>query len=177
MFVNKELSFSNIFVQMYVNFRIRTASSKKIRGELLVKKQKNVGFCWNYMKNDCLTSLGCFERFLSLFNLFDLFSTGKIGKLNFWEFNNPLSLNIKNYMRKTQSAKTISPHVIRNLIKFSIKFIFVGTIFTLKILQILQFKGSSLLRPSQWLLGAKVLFLWNFLNIDGLTNLGDFKLF
>ena len=71
----------------------------------------------------------------------------------------PLSLNIKNYTGKIQSAKTIGPHVIRDLIKFSIKFFFVGTIFTLKVFQILLFKGSSVLRPSQRFLGRKVLFL------------------
>ena len=31
-------------------------------GELnFSKKQKDVGFCWNWLKNDCLTTLGSFE--------------------------------------------------------------------------------------------------------------------
>ena len=54
----------------------------------LLEKQKKLGICWNCLKSDWLTSLGGLEWFLIFFILFNSFSLGKIGKLDFWDANN-----------------------------------------------------------------------------------------
>ena len=110
---------------------------RKLTVELLVEKWKNIGFCWNCMKDDCLTSLGCLERFLSLSNLFDLFSTGKIGKKSIFE--NPIisqTVSIKT-CKKITNTETIILHIFRKLMKNSLKILLVETMFTLTFFQIL----------------------------------------
>ena len=66
----------------------RSTSSKRVK--ISVKKQKKIGFCWNYMKNDLLKKLEDFQWFLFYFHfyffiLFSPFSRGNVEKDSVFE--------------------------------------------------------------------------------------------
>ena len=79
----------------------------KKRVKFPVKKTKKMlGFCWNCLKNDCITSLGGFEWFL--FFIFYLiwcnsFGTEKIEKLDFLDSSN--STNFKHQLLENHKYK------------------------------------------------------------------------
>ena len=63
----------------------RVPGSKRVKFSMK-QQQKMLGYCWNCLKSDCLTSLEGFEWFLVFFIiiiLFNPFSTRKIEKLYF----------------------------------------------------------------------------------------------
>ena len=113
-----------------------------------VENQK-IGFCWNYLKCDWLTSLGGFEWFLILFLI--LFNLSVVSeKLKNLVYEMPiisLALNISNL--RTKSKKSINQHTITKLIKCSLKTVHVKAMFTLIVFEILLFEGRSVLSPTQ----------------------------
>ena len=75
------------------------------------------GFCWNCLKNDFFTNLGGFEWFLFCFILFNSFSPEKIGKLDFWDFDN--STNFKTPITREPQVQSQSTWMsLENLLNF-----------------------------------------------------------
>ena len=80
---------------------------------------------------------------LIFFFLLNTFSTGKVEKLDFWDFSN--SKNFKHQQLENPNAKSITLDLIRKLIEYSLKKVLVKIVFTLTIFEILQLEGRSVL--------------------------------
>ena len=80
---------------------------------------------------------------LIFFFLLNTFSTGKVEKLDLWDFSN--SKNFKHQQLENPNAKSITLDLIRKLIEYSLKKVLVKIVFTLTIFEILQLEGRSVL--------------------------------
>ena len=73
-------------------------------------------------------------------------------------FEDPIisqTLSIKNY-KKIKNTEIISLHIIRNLMKKSLKILLVETMFTFTVFQILLLEIFLVLRPTQRFPGIKM---------------------
>ena len=123
-----------------------------------------------------------FLKFCSIFAVME--------KLKNSIFEDPIisqTLSIKNY-KKIKNTEMISLHIIRNLMKKSLKILLVETMFTFTVFQILLLEFLLVLRPTQRFPGTKMVkfnwktkkmfnFWWYFLKNDFVTSLGDFEWF
>ena len=112
------------------------------KGLVFHQKTKNVfRFCSTYLKSDWLAGLGDFKWFLFFLVLFNHLknSTGLsiISK----------TININNF--RTTFTTSINLCTIKKLINYSLQYIPVKAIFTLRIFEILLFEGRSVLSPAQ----------------------------
>ena len=110
--------------------------------------------CWNCLKSDCLTSLEGFEWFFKFFDIALPFQYWEKLKNSIFEIPIiPQTLNINNY-RNTRT-KSINLHIIRRLIRYSLKKPCLKAMLTFTVFETLLFEVRSVLWSSQWVTGSE----------------------